>query len=379
MIDRLGARRKSLGVTTSAPPLAQPTSFFLDLLRLIAAFSVFYFHVVLLWYPQANSDLLVRFGHRAVIVFFVLSGYVIAYSTLRKERDPQGYVLSRLSRLYSVLLPALVWTALLQIVGTHLNPAPYLQIDRGHDVLRYGIVALFLQSAWTLNISPPTNGPFWSLCHEFWYYSLFGAAVLIPRRGWKAAAILILALICGMNVLLLMPSWLMGVACYRYGRAVALPRGVAAAGLIATGMLAIASYWFLPDWPYVVPHHVLFYSGSFLSDALFGILLMLMIGFFDGTFRDAQVPACLDKIVRWAADHTFSLYLYHFPLLFFIAAVVPFNRHDVAAASGLIVLTLAVVLALSLITESKRKDWRRLFGAIWDRCAGAKAVARPVR
>ena len=109
-------------MTTPAPPLARSTSFFLDLLRLVAAFSVFGGHVIMLWYPRSYSAFEDRFGERAVIIFFVLSGYVIAFSTLRRECDPRAYVLARLSRLSSVVLPALVLTAVLQIAGTALKP-----------------------------------------------------------------------------------------------------------------------------------------------------------------------------------------------------------------------------------------------------------------
>jgi peptidoglycan/LPS O-acetylase OafA/YrhL len=357
-------------VTSHAPPLSQTTSFFLDVLRLFAAFTVFTVHVVILWYPSHYTPFEARFVHRAVIIFFVLSGYVIAYSTLRKERDPRAYVLARLSRLYSVLLPALVLTALLQIAGTALDPAAYDAIGRGHDPLRYGLVALFLQSIWILNSAPPTNSPFWSLCHEFWYYALFGAAVLIRPVKARLVTITGLALVCGMNVLLLMPSWLMGVGCYAWGRAGRLPRGVALMALACVLFAIALCYLYLPDWPYPVAHPPFYYSAAAGSDAAVGLLFALLVWLFDQALRDLRVPDRLDAAVRWFADHTYSLYLYHFPLLFFTAAVVPFDHGSLAAVAVMILLVLAVVFGLILLTESKRPAWRRLFGRIWDRAAG---------
>jgi len=369
-IDRGHSCRNSSAVTSHAPPLSQTTSFFLDVLRLFAAFTVFSVHVVILWHPSHYTPFEARFVHRAVIIFFVLSGYVIAYSTLRKERDPRAYVLARLSRLYSVLLPALVLTALLQVVGTALNPAPYDAIARGHDPVRYGLVALFLQSVWILNSAPPTNAPFWSLCHEFWYYALFGAAVLIRPVKVRLAVIAGLALVCGMNVLLLMPSWLLGVGSYAWGRAARIPRGIALL-MLAVVLAAIAlSYLYLPDWPFPVAHPPFYYSAAATSDAMVGLLFALLVWLFDQALRDVRVPDRLDAAVRWFADHTYSLYLYHFPLLFFTAAVVPFDHGSVPAVAGMILLVLAVVFSLSLLTESKRPAWRRLFGRVWDRAVG---------
>jgi peptidoglycan/LPS O-acetylase OafA/YrhL len=355
-------------VTTQfhGPPLSRTTSFFLDLLRLAAAFSVFATHVVQLWYPSHlhGED---RFGERSVIVFFVLSGYVIAYSTLRKERDPRAYVAARLSRLYSVLLPAIILTAVLEVIGTALNPAVYHHVSRGHDALRYGLVALFLQSVWFTSSPPPTNGPFWSLCHEFWYYAMFGAAVLIRPVRTRISVIAGLALICGVNVLLLMPSWLLGAGCYCFGRSVRLRAGVAFAGLVLTALVITIAEIFLPDWPFASANPPLFYSSGFGTDVIFGFLVALLIWFFDQAFHHAKVSVRLDAGVRWTADHTFSLYLYHFPLLFFVAAVVPFDHGNAFIAAPLILLVLAAVFGLSIVTESKRKSWRQFFGRIWDR------------
>jgi len=353
----------------SALPLSQPTSFFLDVLRLLAAFSVFFVHVRYLWYRDSFDTRVMHLGHRAVIVFFVLSGYVIAHSTLRKALDARAYVSARLSRLYSVLLPALLLTAVLQIVGTWLNPHFYHPYDRGHDVLRYGLVALFLQSIWFTNAAPPTDGPFWSLCYEFWYYALFGVAVMVKSVRWKIGSLLVLALVCGVNVLLLMPNWLMGVACYCYGRRVTMPKLWAFWGWASLSLMALLGILVWTDLPYAVPHRMLFQSGAFISDATLGVLLTLSIWFFDQAFRSAKVPDWLDAWIRWLADHTFSLYLYHFPLLFFVVAVVPFDRASLPQTGAMILLVFAIILGLSVFTESKRPGWRKLFGGIWDNVA----------
>lgn len=82
--------------------MSPATSAFLDLLRIVAALAVFAVHSVQFWAPGrwAAADTL---AHSAVIVFFVLSGYVIAYSTFARNRDARKFVIARLSRLYSVL------------------------------------------------------------------------------------------------------------------------------------------------------------------------------------------------------------------------------------------------------------------------------------
>ena len=58
----------------------------------------------------------------AVIVFFVLSGFVIAFTTFTRQRGAQAFAEARLARLYSVVIPALILTFLLDTAGAHLFP-----------------------------------------------------------------------------------------------------------------------------------------------------------------------------------------------------------------------------------------------------------------
>src|SRR5262245_22187219 len=56
-------------------------------------------------------------GHQSVVVFFVLSGFFVGGSVLKKGRDFEfeDYATARLTRLWTVLLPALAVTALVDL------------------------------------------------------------------------------------------------------------------------------------------------------------------------------------------------------------------------------------------------------------------------
>src|SRR5438309_938443 len=99
----------------------KPFSIYLDLVRFIAACLVYMYH--------SNQRLVIKeilpasfFGHSAVIVFFVLSGFVIAFVTDTKEKTWVSYSASRISRIYSVAVPAILLTILLDALGRHLYP-----------------------------------------------------------------------------------------------------------------------------------------------------------------------------------------------------------------------------------------------------------------
>ena len=332
----------------------------------MAAFSVFFGHAITIWYHEIPGSPTSHLLHRSVIVFFVLSGYVITHSTLPKHLDARRYVQARLSRLYSVLLPALALTLFLQIIGTALNPAFYQHYERSYDAVRYALAAFFLQSLWMTNTCPPTNGPLWSLGYEFWYYALFGVAVMVKSVRWKIGSLLVLVLICGVNVLILMPNWLMGVGCYCYGRRLPISTKWARACFWFMMVVVVSAVFFLPDKPFTPGAAPLFFSGAFLTDLLIGLFLMVLIWLFDHAFGEALVPGRLEAGVRWFADHTFSLYLYHFPLLCFAVAVVPFDRGSLIQTGTMLGLILLIILGLGVVTESKRPLWRAFFGRTWD-------------
>ena len=346
--------------------MSQPTSFCLDVLRVLAALMVFFYHCMLFWYPGQAAGLIGHLGHRSVIVFFVLSGYVIAYATLRRESNFRAYAVARLSRLYSVVLPALVLTAAVTALGAQLNPTFYETMAREHGVVRYLLTAFFLQSVWTLNAAPPTNGPFWSLGYEFWYYALFAAAIFVPTWPRRLAVVTILLFVSGVDSLLLLPSWLMGVALYLGGGWVGIPRLVAFASLILSSVAFFAALFYLPDYPWHYGYPPFFFSSAFITDNVLGLILTAVIGFFDQATRDHSISRSLETPVRAVADHTFSLYLYHFPLVLFAAAAIPFNRQSPMQVGFVVLAVLGLVALLSLITEARRPWWRKVFSGAWD-------------
>ena len=86
--------------------LRRDLSIYLDLLRIAAAAAVFVSHLAR---HQLTDGWLWRIqplGHSAVIVFFVLSGFVIQHVASTRDTHVRTFAVNRLARLYSVVLPA---------------------------------------------------------------------------------------------------------------------------------------------------------------------------------------------------------------------------------------------------------------------------------
>jgi peptidoglycan/LPS O-acetylase OafA/YrhL len=100
------------------------TSLYLDLVRAVAALLVFLAHGGLPMFSE-NQGCLRPFGHEMVVIFFVLSGFVIAYAVSKSQDSWRAFGADRLSRLYSVILPALLLTAALDFFTRHFDPHIY--------------------------------------------------------------------------------------------------------------------------------------------------------------------------------------------------------------------------------------------------------------
>jgi len=108
-------------VSSQPEPMKKGTSLYLDLVRFSAALMVFLVHLKVhakgtfgpFWGFHLDYS-----SQTAVTVFFVLSGYVIAHVLATREGTPLEYCASRFARLYSVVVPALILTALL--CGEHV-------------------------------------------------------------------------------------------------------------------------------------------------------------------------------------------------------------------------------------------------------------------
>lgn len=359
----------------------RPFSIYLDAVRFIAAFLVYLYH--------SNQRLIVadilpasNYGHSSVIVFFVLSGFVIAYITDTKERVWVTYTASRISRVYSVAIPTLVLTVLLDSIGRHLYPDLY-SYPFDQFVLRLGSSLLMLNEVWFVSITTFSNVPYWSICYELWYYVIFGLLMFLPQRWacWAAGGLL---LALGPKIAMLAPIWGGGVLLYRWRALQALPMVWAVSllvlsvlGIIAFetgGVEAVSTDW-LKSLIGADRHAEFTFSKFFLSDYLLAVLVFAnFVAMRRVAVLISPVLLAVERPVRVVAAYTFTLYLLHQPLFLFWAAVIRGNPQGWWYWSSTTVMVLLSVMAIGYFTENKRHQLRKWL----ERCL--PAVARwPMR
>jgi peptidoglycan/LPS O-acetylase OafA/YrhL len=316
--------------------------------------------------------LVTSLGHQAVMVFFVLSGYLVGSSIVRsgmKDWSWRNYLNRRLTRLWIVLIPALVLCALIDhigfsafglhgIYGTGHNtngilpgPVPAQSTARSF----FGNI-FFLQG-----IRVPTfgaNGALWSLTYEFWYYLLFPLVMLTAyarpalAKATAGLAALGIFLFVGSTISLYFLVWLLGVAVY-----VAPPlrvlstRSVWQACMVAS--LGASALWL------TVANSVAIRPSDFVTGILFAGVVYLVVQSPRRPSDDQGTRA--GAVASRLALFSFTLYLVHLPVLVFIRADLqdhgtalwqPNLAHLMIAAAMMIAVVL-IAFAVSLVTEAQ--------------------------
>jgi peptidoglycan/LPS O-acetylase OafA/YrhL len=353
--------------------LNRSTSVYLDVLRVIAAFGVFLIHSNLpffsnnLFLPGALGN---SIGHKLVMIFFVLSGFLIAYTVDNKRKSSQHYLIDRFTRLYSVVLPALLLTYFLDTVGQQVNPSFYAsQIASGSQGVRFFLNATYLSQVWSLCVKPSSNTPFWSIPYEFWYYMLFWAFSYLGGTI-KYVVLIAISLLIGPKILLLLPVWVFGVIAYRRSNDLASKKGyVRLLFWFSLSLIVIFSFFWdfsVFSKAFVFGQPPLFFSSHFVFDWVYGSLVALNLFSFTIISPSLRVPALIYRAIKYLSSITFSLYLFHLPMLIFIAAVVPYDKSNYLHVICLLVGVLLVVILLSEVTEKQRYHLKALFAKVFS-------------
>jgi peptidoglycan/LPS O-acetylase OafA/YrhL len=317
-----------------------------------------------------------NYGHSSVIVFFVLSGFVIAYITDIKEKEWVSYSASRISRVYSVAVPAVILTIALDAIGRHFYPALY---DYPFDnfIVRSASSLLLLNEVWFVSITSFSNVPYWSICYESWYYVAFALLTFCSKRIAYPALVL-LVLILGPKVLLLAPIWIAGVILYRWRALNSIPQPVAWTMIFASitgilafhgGMVSEMAADYLKTLIGAEWHKQLTFSKFFIADYLLGVLVFMNFAGMRAV-ADTFAPLLLhiERPVRLIAGYTFTLYLLHQPLFLFWAAIL---RGDPSGYLYWWITTAMValsVVAIGYVTENKRHILKRWLEKNLARC-----------
>jgi peptidoglycan/LPS O-acetylase OafA/YrhL len=295
--------------------------YWLDWFRFAAAFEVMTAHVRgYNWtdyysLPESNQTRLVslfylatHLSQEAVILFFVLSGFLVGGKVLERvinrSFDASAYAIDRITRIYVPLVPTIILSL---IIGCWICGQPFSFLTLLGNVVG-------LQSFYFLPIGG--NWPLWTLAYEILFYVLAGLIGVLLTNNNKVKVfclfgiMFVFALFTGLQASFLF-CWCLGALGYMLFAAKSVNRPLFISGLL----LAIFGVGF---YQYISLHGNLF--GSFLAsghpaELIFSAGIAVMLPYFATLAPKASKIIALENLGSRLASFSYTLYLTHYLVL----------------------------------------------------------------
>jgi peptidoglycan/LPS O-acetylase OafA/YrhL len=368
---------------------------FIVVARWVAAFAVLIAHAGNLFISQSDIMtaphgpgayvwwFLTGFPHQAVIVFFVISGFLVGGNVIAKARRPEPflttYVVDRTTRIYLVLIPVILLGWCLDTAGRHFL-AGFGVYDSPMFAGSFDLGLLWPNLLNLQGIFFPafgSNGPLWSLGCEFWYYiawallllPLTQSAPLVRLVGFACGAALAVSFsIAGIFFLVGGLIWIAG----------ALVRSVPRP-LVRSKLLALLIFLAVAVAVRLIVHGKIQANPlrSNLADAAVALSfcnLLLSLRF----SQSREWAICNWRLHDHLSDFSYSLYASHLPIIVFAAAAADYAfglgwRAQSPSALhwvfifGLLALTFCAAWLLARVTEARTDDVRLAVYGVLDR------------
>lgn len=388
-VQKTSATGNSAGLADTR--MTQGFSLWLDALRAGAALTVLFGHMAHTRFTGGEYQFLRDWNvaSDAVAVFFLLSGVVIAYAAQR-DATLGRYAFNRITRIMSVLIPALVLTLVFDALGTATDmsayPAPYYWDVPLSDFLWRGLTLTNLWTGTSDWVRLGSNGPLWSLSYEVAFYMIFGA-VMFLNGALRVLVLLTLVLLVGPPALALLPAWWIGVLVWRHASVLAAEHGRTRAWILAVGSIVALVAMKMSSIPadlesltasMLAPHDhhvILVYSNEALWNTVIALCLALhLVGVrhLADTWPERTENA-LSRSLRWVAGGSFSLYLMHYPTLHLLDATLPETLPGYNL--WLLVLTLSICFGFAALFERPIRQYRSGLVKTWERLAPHVPIA----
>ncbi|MDM1276422.1 MULTISPECIES: acyltransferase family protein [Acinetobacter] len=354
-------------------PLSPQLSLQLESLRGWSAILVLFSHCFQAFIGPLDQTLYsgVRLlGQAAVMMFFVLSGYLIGHSirhNIHRHRQFSGlaYSRQRCQRILGPFLFAMLLTLLLYALapyffasGSHgIEASQSFMIRHSYDIS----AADFLGSLFFVNgfVTPTVsaNAALWSLSYEVWFYVLAGCLVTF-RLG---SILLFLTLLLGLSLLniqflIYFLVWLLAFAFASPAWSKQIP--AAQLHYFKSGFLLLAVLIALFD---AYQFHSIYLAQYYTGENFRLFNLCIGIAAACWLLQLARGERQIQVIWPASAQFSYTLYITHFPLLIFILGCFPFTlQHGLGVALLSLIITMAVLIGFAWLVAQKLEPPRRI-------------------
>lgn len=351
--------------------LSRGSSLFIDLVRLMAAQLVVFGHGISFFgvFKFMHEPNLPWVQNIAVLVFFILSGFVIFYTVSVKTATSAGYgfqeyFIDRFSRIFAAFVPAIFFVLAIDSLSIWLQPEGYRYVAAFN--LQTFIANLLMLQDFPVSWSALTGDcctsfgsarPFWTLAVEWWFYMFFGFVALVlvrrPTRGNVVIALLLAVVplhhLWGRHGNGLALDWMFGaLMCLLLadGRLFQMRRLAKGALIVVALLLSGARMWAI---------------GMKAYDPLAAFALATAFVYAVNLFAEVEFSDRAARWIRTIAGYSFTLYLIHYSILDFLSLHLAGSNPYVLLAAGFV---LANVLSYAIGSFTEHELTRRLREAL---------------
>ncbi len=312
--------------------LTNSSSIALDLIRacssqiVLIGHSLSFFEIVTS-NDEKNNLLIQNFG---VLIFYILSGFLISYSTFNKLEGSynfKNYFVDRFVRIYSAYLPILILIFLFDFfVFSFLLPQSYPHFESLNLKTFLGNLFMLqdfqlfkaIEFTKSLHISSLGSGrPLWTLALEWWFYMFFGWFVLFDKTKLnfyvKLLILIVLSIVPILNITFsprgncLGFIWFLGFFVFlllknKIGQEITASK-LKIIIFVLIGLLILR----------VFSNHYDFYD--FRVGFITASILFFTIVLFQN--REFLINNKLVTLIKKTSDYSFSLYLIHYSIVEF--------------------------------------------------------------
>ncbi len=374
-------------------------SLIISLLRGLAAIEVAAAHLRAEFFPGLRSldnptlwyqalAFFTGFAHQAVVVFFLISGWLVGGSLLNRLGQPEAvklYAIDRITRLWTVLIPTFVLVLALGIMNGTLDPRsadfsaanPYSATSFLGNLVGLQTVTLFQFGG---------NFPLWSLANETWYYLMFPLLMLTltsKRTGGRTLPALLLlatAAVLPGPMVLYFAIWLLGAAFSR----IQINCSAGARFMLVLLIGAVAVLFRLKG----ANDDMNF--DSFGQDLVLSIVVLLLLSSSIVKIDPAnRLLARLRSLAVFFSNFSFTLYVVHIPVLSLLGylgvqllgrrQLDPGNLADLVLYFGLLGFVLVFSYGFYLLFEARTYAVRRFLKNLLVGRMDVQARAAPAK
>jgi peptidoglycan/LPS O-acetylase OafA/YrhL len=286
-----------------------------------------------------------------VVIFFLLSGYLISQTIHKRLEQPQStfldYAVDRGARIYSGFLPAILFVVVLD----YLTLRYFGHIAKAEVVTRLNsetfFANLFMLQAPGFFDPFGSAAPFWTVAIEFWIYMFVGLLAFAIRDGMSplkiaaiaAAGIIPVQSFYDGNMVLI--AWLAGAAVERVISSGVMRRVPTAICMLLSAALSVKIVFLVR-----AGERIYSWEMYLLCSAIFLLLIpvCLRIGW------KAESPSGI--AVAWWASWSYSLYLLHHTIFLDYFMIFEGGGPNMCVATA---ITIAVTILFARYTEQHHR------------------------